>query len=118
MVMILMNRLQTPHEAFWMDISYWIERSHIRIIIRRLTYYSIVTDEHKKASGRLNNVLATYREAEDLVNIGAYKPGSNKNIDYALEKIDAVNDYLMQGVNEKFTFEDEVKMLCDIFEEE
>jgi len=39
MVMILMNRLQTPHEAFWMDISYWIERSHIRIIIRRLTYY-------------------------------------------------------------------------------
>ena len=79
---------------------------------------SIVTDEHKKASGRLNNVLATYREAEDLVNIGAYKPGSNKNIDYALEKIDAVNDYLMQGVNEKFTFEDEVKMLCDIFEEE
>ena len=35
-----------------------------------------------------------------------------------LEKIDAVNDYLMQGVNEKFTFEDEVKMLCDIFEEE
>ena len=79
---------------------------------------SIVTDEHKKASGRLNNVLATYREAEDLVNIGAYKPGSNKNIDYALEKIDAVNDYLMQGVNEKFSFEDEVKMLCDIFEEE
>ena len=79
---------------------------------------SIVTAEHKKASGRLNNVLATYREAEDLVNIGAYKPGSNKNIDYALEKIDAVNDYLMQGVNEKFTFEDEVKMLCDIFEEE
>lgn len=79
---------------------------------------SIVTDEHKKASGRLNNVLATYREAEDLVNIGAYKPGSNKNIDYALEKIDAVNDYLMQGVNEKFNFEDEVKMLCDIFEEE
>ena len=53
-----------------------------------------------------------------MINIGAYKKGSNKNIDYALEKIDAVNDYLMQGVNEKFSFEDEVKMLCDIFEEE
>ncbi|MCH5268016.1 MAG: flagellar protein export ATPase FliI [Lachnospiraceae bacterium] len=78
----------------------------------------IATEEHKKASGRLNNVLATYREAEDLVNIGAYKPGSNKNIDYALEKIDAVNEFLIQDVGEKFQFEEEVEQLCRIFEED
>lgn len=76
---------------------------------------SIVSGEHKKASGTLNNVLATYREAEDLVNIGAYKSGSNKNIDYALEKIDAVNAFLMQDVYEKYTFEEEVAALESLF---
>lgn len=78
---------------------------------------SIATEEHKAASGKLNNVLATYREAEDLVNIGAYKPGSNKDIDYALEKIDQVNAFLMQETMEKFDFEEEVQQLCDIFNE-
>lgn len=78
---------------------------------------SIATEEHKKASGKLNNVLATYREAEDLVNIGAYKPGSNPNIDYALEKIDQVNAFLMQDTMEKFDFEEEIQQLCDIFNE-
>jgi flagellum-specific ATP synthase len=70
------------------------------------------------AKGMYSDQIIVKLTMEDLINIGAYKKGSNKNIDYALEKIDAVNDYLMQGVNEKFTFEDEVKMLCDIFEEE
>lgn len=78
---------------------------------------SIVTDEHKKASGALNNVLATYAEAEDLVNIGAYKPGSNKNIDYALAKIDAVNEFLMQGVYEKLDYDEIIARLQGIFEE-
>lgn len=38
-----------------------------------------------------------YNEAEDLINIGAYKSGSNKNIDYAISKIDAVNEFLQAG---------------------
>ena len=46
---------------------------------------SIVDSEHKEAAGKLKNVLATYQEAEDLINIGAYKKGSNSNIDYAIE---------------------------------
>ncbi len=79
---------------------------------------SIASKEHKDASGRLKNVLATYAEAEDLVNIGAYKPGSNKNIDYALSKIDLVNEFLMQDVYEKYDFDDIVDRLEDIFQEE
>ena len=75
----------------------------------------IVTKEHKKVAGRLQNVLATYNEAEDLINIGAYKKGSNKNIDYASSKIDAVNEFLMQQTDEKFTFEEEMAMLNNIF---
>lgn len=78
---------------------------------------AIVDDEHKKAAGTLKTVLATYTEAEDLINIGAYKSGSNKNIDYAIEKIDKVNEFLMQGVNEKFTLEEEISQLESLFEE-
>lgn len=75
----------------------------------------VATREHKAVAGKLKNVLATYNEAEDLINIGAYKSGSNKNIDYAIEKIDQVNQFLLQGVDEKFTFEDELAMLNEIF---
>lgn len=78
---------------------------------------SIVTDEHKKASGKLKMVLATYNEAEDLINIGAYKNGSNKSIDFAISKIDAVNDFLRQNVNEKFEFNQIKDSLTNIFSE-
>lgn len=77
----------------------------------------IVPKEHKMAAGKLKNVLATYHEAEDLINIGAYKSGSNPNIDYAIEKIDAVNDYLMQDVDSKYDYEQELEMLKALFEE-
>ena len=75
----------------------------------------IATKEHKSAAGKLRNVMATYREAEDLINIGAYKRGSNPNIDFAIEKIDAVNEFLCQATDEKFDFEDEIEMLDGIF---
>ena len=76
---------------------------------------SIVDGEHKNAAGKLRNVLATYNEAEDLINIGAYKRGSNKEIDYAIEKIGEVNNYLKQGVFDKYTFDEEKDMLSEIF---
>ena len=77
----------------------------------------IAQREHKAYAGKLKNVLATYNEAEDLINIGAYKAGSNPGIDYAIEKIDAVNQFLMQDVGDKFTFEESVELLKGIFEE-
>ena len=67
---------------------------------------SIAGREHKEAAGKLKNVLATYQEAEDLINIGAYKNGSNQNIDYAIEKIGEVNHFLLQETHDKFTFEE------------
>ena len=75
----------------------------------------IAAKEHKQAANKLKNVLATYNEAEDLINIGAYKKGSNPNIDYAISKIDDVNSFLCQGTEEKFTFEETVQMLEDLF---
>lgn len=78
----------------------------------------IAAKDHKKFAGQLKNVMATYNEAEDLINIGAYKAGSNPKIDFAISKIDAVNDYLMQETDSKFNFEDEIMMLKGIFSEE
>lgn len=79
---------------------------------------SIVTKEHKSAAGKLKNVMATYTEAEDLINIGAYKKGSNPEIDYAIEKIQRVNEFLMQQTHEKFEFSEEVALLEQLFEEQ
>lgn len=76
----------------------------------------IVNDEHKVVAGKLKNVLATYQEAEDLINIGAYKNGSNPDIDYAISKIHQVNEFLQQQVDEKLTFEQEITLLKEIFE--
>lgn len=77
----------------------------------------IADKEHKAAANRLKNVMATYNEAEDLINIGAYKSGSNPSIDYAISKIDEVNGFLCQGVDEKYTFEESVNMLEDLFKD-
>ena len=79
---------------------------------------SITESDHKQVAGQLKNVLATYREAEDLINIGAYKEGSNRSIDFAIEKIDLVNEFLRQSTEEKFTFEESVSIIKDIFSEE
>lgn len=77
---------------------------------------SQIADKHQKElAGRLKNVMATYTEAEDLINIGAYKSGSNKNIDYAISKIDKVNEFLLQATDEKITFEDEIRRLEEVF---
>jgi flagellar protein export ATPase FliI len=77
---------------------------------------SIVSPEHKKAAGKLKNVLATYRDAEDLINIGAYKSGSNADIDYTITKIKDVNLFLQQEMYEKHSFEEEITMLMEIFD--
>lgn len=79
---------------------------------------SIAAKDHKSDAGKLKNVLATYGEAEDLINIGAYKSGSNPEIDYAISKIKEVNEFLMQDMFEKFTFEEEVEMLGQLFVQE
>ena len=72
--------------------------------------------DHKRAAGKLRNVLATYNEAEDLINIGAYKNGSNPSIDYAISMIEKVNEFLRQETDEKVDFDDSSRLLKEMFE--
>jgi len=65
----------------------------------------IVSPEHHRMAGAMREILATYREAEDLINIGAYTAGNNAKIDYALSKIDAINRFLRQDVGKWSEFD-------------
>lgn len=66
----------------------------------------IVSDESFDDAGKFRDLLATYNEAEDLVNIGAYVAGSNPKIDEALKKIELVNNFLRQKMGENVCYED------------
>ena len=75
----------------------------------------IASKEHKAAAGKLKNIMATYNEAEDLINIGAYKKGSNPGIDNAINKIDSVNEFLLQSTEDKFDFDKTINILQGLF---
>ena len=65
----------------------------------------IVSPEHRQLASRLRDIMSVYEKNADLVAIGAYKPGSNRKLDYAMSKIDAVNDFLTQDVNQAFSYD-------------
>lgn len=71
----------------------------------------IVSREHLDAASEIRDLLAVYDEARDLINIGAYKPGSNPRIDRAIARNDEINRFLRQGVDEKGSYEDTIDEL-------
>ena len=71
----------------------------------------IVSDEHKKLAARIRDILGTYEKNADLVSIGAYKAGTNPKLDMALSKIDGIQSFLRQGVDEAFTYEEDLNMM-------
>jgi flagellum-specific ATP synthase len=74
----------------------------------------VVDQNHYSAASAVRDVMATYREAEDLINIGAYVPGSNPRVDLALSKIEAIRHFLRQGIYETATFEESVSQLLSV----
>ncbi|MEN6576900.1 MAG: FliI/YscN family ATPase [Phycisphaerales bacterium] len=74
----------------------------------------VVSDEHRTAAQKLREIYATYADAEDLINIGAFSPGSNRRIDGAISLIDRINEFLVQGVRQRTPFEETVKHLTTI----
>lgn len=74
----------------------------------------IVSPEHRQVASRIRDIMSVYEKNADLVSIGAYKAGTNKHLDYALKKIDAINGFLTQGVNEAFSYEEALKKMQEI----
>jgi flagellum-specific ATP synthase len=77
--------------------------------------FSVINkDDHQEAAGKLRSLLATFLEAEDLINIGAYVKGSNPKIDEAISKIDKIWEYLRQKTEENIPFDEAIQTLQSI----
>jgi flagellum-specific ATP synthase len=74
----------------------------------------VTSKEHKLAAQKLREIYAIYIDAEDLINIGAFSPGSNRHIDGALALIDRIRDFLIQPVRQRTDFAETVERLSAI----
>lgn len=72
---------------------------------------AITTSQHQLAAHRLLEMMANYREAEDLINIGAYVKGSNSKIDEAVSMIGLIRTFLKQGALDKQDFHQSIEQL-------
>jgi flagellum-specific ATP synthase len=75
----------------------------------------IVTEEHREAANRLRSLMSAYESAKDLIEIGAYKSGTNPLVDKAVEMKDEIDSFLKQGVFEKSSFEETLQKLLDLY---
>jgi flagellum-specific ATP synthase len=71
----------------------------------------IVDGNHLSARDRLVSLMAIYKRAEDLIQVGAYAPGSNFQIDEAIKKMPEISRFLRQGIDEKINFEQSLRQL-------
>ncbi|MBI5274586.1 MAG: type III secretion system ATPase SctN [Chlamydiales bacterium] len=76
---------------------------------------SIIDPEHLQLVGKIREVLANYKKNELLIRIGEYKPGSDKNADFAIKYVEKVNRFLKQRTDEKCTFEETLEQLKSLF---
>jgi flagellum-specific ATP synthase len=65
----------------------------------------IVSPDHQSIAEEIKRLLAVYREAEDLINIGAYQSGANAAIDKAIRYFDLIKEFTQQKVEEISTYE-------------
>ncbi|HEY8278961.1 MAG TPA: FliI/YscN family ATPase [Bdellovibrionota bacterium] len=72
---------------------------------------SVVTPEHNDLAATMRELMAIYRDAEDLINIGAYVKGSNSKIDKAIELNDFINRFLRQDVADRTSMQDTVALM-------
>lgn len=76
----------------------------------------VTSREHQELASKFKELLATYRQSEDLINIGAYKTGSNPGIDYAVSHIADMHAYLKQAIHDPVMLKDAIRELKSIFD--
>lgn len=78
---------------------------------------NIAEEKHKELAAKIRDILSIYEKNEDLIAIGAYKAGTNPKLDFAISKIDRVNEFLMQKIDESFSQEEIVEKMRRILAE-
>lgn len=76
--------------------------------------YDIVESDHLNMARKLVKVLASYRDAEDLINIGAYVDGTDPQIDFAKKMIHKINSFLQQDINQSINFKESISRLKEM----
>ncbi len=79
---------------------------------------AIVTVEHREMASKIRDILSEYDKNSDLISIGAYKAGTNGKVDYAISKIDQVNSFLRQGIDETFGYDECMESMMKILKTE
>lgn len=74
----------------------------------------IATPEQKSAAGAIRKIMSLYNENQDLISIGAYKSGTNPELDYAIKHIDAVNKFLQQPVDARSSMAETIQTMINI----
>jgi flagellum-specific ATP synthase len=105
---VLSRRLSSHNHYPAIDVLESISRLMIDVVSR----------EQINLAVQFKDILATYREAEDLINIGAYAQGSNPKIDLAIQKIEAFNQFLRQGIGESASMQGSISELKQVVEGE
>ncbi|MDF2888725.1 MAG: ATPase, FliI/YscN family [Lacrimispora sp.] len=72
---------------------------------------NIVSDEHRKMASEIRDILSLYEKNEDLISIGAYKSGTNPKLDVAIAKIEKINRFLCQGIDENDSYEETLEKM-------
>ena len=103
---ILSRKLSEAGHYPAVDVLQSVSRSAVRVAPAALL----------KAAETIRQQMAVYRDAEDLINVGAYNRGTNKAIDLAIEKHDAINHFLIQNLNEKASFKESMDRAIAIAE--
>lgn len=88
---------------------------HVLKSISRLMN-TLAEEDHKHAAAKIREMMSTYLNAEDLINIGAYKKGSSEDIDKAIAYYPKIVSFLKQDVNEKSTMEESIRSLIQLGE--
>lgn len=103
---VLSRKLANANHFPAIDVSASISRLMVEI----------VSTKHRELASKLRDILSVYEKNEDLLSIGAYKAGTNPRLDYAISKIDQINAFLMQGINESFSYDDSLHQLETILQ--
>jgi flagellum-specific ATP synthase len=74
----------------------------------------VISDEHKKAVMKFKKLYALYKENEVLIRIGAYTQGVDAELDEAVSKIENMKNFMAQGAEEIYSYEEIEKMLFNI----
>ena len=75
---------------------------------------SVAGSEQKMLAGKIRNIMSVYNANQDLISIGAYKAGSNPELDNAIKKIGKINEFLTQQVDVKFSSEETLDLMRKI----